>query len=69
MVLSVFAPLSSASFDYLRQHSICRHDSEDNRDFPHMPPAPHCGGDVLAYTGSASQKISKFVIATAVACR
>jgi hypothetical protein len=69
MVLSVFAPLSWASFGLRHQHSSCCQDSEDNRGFPHMPPAPHCGGNMLAHMGSASKKVSQFVIAAAVACR
>src|ERR1700723_3472087 len=68
-VLSVFAPLSWASFGLCHQHSSCCQDSGDNRGFPHMSPAPHCSGNMLAYTGSASQKVSQFVIAAAVAYR
>jgi hypothetical protein len=53
-VLSVFAPLSWASFGLRHLHSSCCQDSEDNRGFPHMSPAPHCGGNMLAHMGSAS---------------
>ena len=53
-VLSVFAPLSSASFDHRRQDSSCCQDSEDNRGFPHVPPTPHSGGNMFPHTGSAS---------------
>ena len=67
--MSVFARLSSASFEHRRQDSSCCQDSKDNRGFPPMPPARHCGGNMLAHTGSASQKVSQFVIAAAVACR
>jgi transposase len=53
-VLSVFAPLSSAGFDHRRQDSSCCQDSEDNRGFPHVPPRPHSGGNMLPHSGSAS---------------
>ena len=52
-VLSVLAPLSSASFRHRGWHSSCYQDSEDNRGFPHIPPAPYCGGNMLAHCGSA----------------
>jgi len=53
-VLSVFAPLSWASFGLRHQDSSCCQDSEDNRGFPHMSPAPHCRGTMLAHSRSAS---------------
>jgi hypothetical protein len=68
-VLSVFAPLNWASFGLRHQHSSCCQDSEDNRGFPHMSPAPHCGGNMFPHSGSASKKVSQFVISAAVACR
>jgi len=53
MVLSVFAPLSSASCGHRRQHSSCCQDSKDNRGFPHVPLMPHCGGNVFTHSGPA----------------
>jgi hypothetical protein len=53
LVLSVLAPVSPASFRHRRRHSNCYQDSEDNRGLPHIPPAPHCGGNMLAHCGSA----------------
>jgi hypothetical protein len=67
--LSVFVPFSSANSRHLRQHSSCRQDHEDNRGFPHVPPTPHSGGHMFPHSGSASQKVSQFVMAAAVACR
>ena len=52
-VLSDLGPLGSASFRHRSRPSSCCHNSEDNRGFPHMPPAPRCGGNMLAHFGSA----------------
>lgn len=68
-VLSDLAPLVLTNFGHRRRRSSCRQDSENDRGFLHMPPAPPRSRIMLPHSGSAPEKVSKFVIAAAVAYR